>query len=169
VDLGLDPMQRIAHQAHALFGVEALDGLHQADIAFLDQVALRQAVAEVLARDGNHQAQVRQHQATGAGEVAAVAQLARSLGFLGLRQQRNAVHGRNVGVEVADRRHHRPRVANGQRGRRRQGQGSSSSHGVLEHYEELRFQNISTLPQRVLMTLFFARFSRTSVNSEASG
>jgi hypothetical protein len=36
VDLGLDPVQRVADQAHALLGVEALDGLHQADVAFLD-------------------------------------------------------------------------------------------------------------------------------------
>ena len=61
---------RVAHQAHALLGVEALDGLHQADIAFLDQVALRQAVAQVLARDRHHQAQVRQHQPPGGLQVA---------------------------------------------------------------------------------------------------
>jgi hypothetical protein len=46
VDLGLDPVHRIRHQAHALFGVEALDGLHQADVAFLDQVGVRQAIAQ---------------------------------------------------------------------------------------------------------------------------
>jgi hypothetical protein len=51
MDLGLDPVQRIAHQAHALVRVEALDGLHQADVAFLDQVAVGQAVAQVFARN----------------------------------------------------------------------------------------------------------------------
>jgi hypothetical protein len=74
VDLGLDPVQRVAHQAHALVGVEALDGLHQADVAFLDQVAVRQAVAQVLARDRHHQAQVRQHQPAGGFQVVPVAQ-----------------------------------------------------------------------------------------------
>ena len=34
MDLGLDPVQRVAHQAHALVGVKALHGLHQADVAF---------------------------------------------------------------------------------------------------------------------------------------
>jgi hypothetical protein len=78
VDLGLDPVHRIADQAHALLGVEALDGLHQADVAFLDQVALRQPVAQVLARDRHHQAQVRQHQLPGGLDVAVVAQAAAS-------------------------------------------------------------------------------------------
>src|SRR3546814_8483841 len=51
VHLGADPMHREADQAHADFGVEALDRLHQADVAFLDQVAQRQAVAVVAASD----------------------------------------------------------------------------------------------------------------------
>ena len=79
---------RVADQPHALVGVEALDRLHQADVAFLDQVAVRQAVAEVLARDRDHQAQVRQHQPAGGGEVAVVAQAARELGLLLLGQER---------------------------------------------------------------------------------
>jgi hypothetical protein len=69
VDLGLDPVHGVAHQAHALVGVEALHGLHQADVAFLDQVAVRQAVAQVLAGNGHHEAQVRQHQRAGGFEV----------------------------------------------------------------------------------------------------
>ena len=40
MDFGLDPVQRVAHQAHALVGVKALDGFHQAHIAFLDQIAM---------------------------------------------------------------------------------------------------------------------------------
>ena len=58
VDFGLDPVQRVADQAHALIRVEALDGLHQPHVAFLYQIAMRQAVAQILARDGNHQPQV---------------------------------------------------------------------------------------------------------------
>jgi hypothetical protein len=38
VHLGLDPVHRERHQTHALFRIEALDRLHQADVAFLDQV-----------------------------------------------------------------------------------------------------------------------------------
>src|SRR3546814_1291864 len=62
VHLGADPVHREADQAHADFGVEALDRLHQADVAFLDQVAERQAVAVVAARDVHDEAQVRMHQ-----------------------------------------------------------------------------------------------------------
>jgi hypothetical protein len=38
VHLGADPVHRKGHQAHALVRIEALDRLHQADVAFLDQV-----------------------------------------------------------------------------------------------------------------------------------
>ena len=76
VDFGLDPMQRVAHQAHALVRVKALDRLHQAHIAFLDQVAVGQAVANVLARHRDHQAQVREHQLSRCFQVVVVAELA---------------------------------------------------------------------------------------------
>ena len=59
VHLGADPVHRERHQAHALVGVETLDRLHQADVAFLDQVADLQAVAVVAARDVHDEAQVR--------------------------------------------------------------------------------------------------------------
>jgi hypothetical protein len=45
VHLGADPVQRERHEAHAALGVEAAHGLHEADVAFLDEVGLRQAVA----------------------------------------------------------------------------------------------------------------------------
>jgi hypothetical protein len=44
VDLGLDPVDRERREANAALGVEALHRLHQADVAFLDEVGLRQAV-----------------------------------------------------------------------------------------------------------------------------
>ena len=115
VDLGLDPVHGVADQANALVGVEALHGLHQADVAFLDQVAVRQAVAEVLARDRDDQAQVRDDQATGGGEVAVVAQAAGELGLLLLGQKGDAVDGTDVGVEVAQGGHERPRIPDGER------------------------------------------------------
>ena len=48
VNLGLDPVHGITHQAHTLVGVEALDCLHQTDVAFLDQITVRQAIAQIL-------------------------------------------------------------------------------------------------------------------------
>jgi len=56
------------HQPHADGRVEALHRLHQADVAFLDQVGLRQAVALVATGDMHHEAQVRQHQLPGGVE-----------------------------------------------------------------------------------------------------
>ena len=61
VDLRPDPMQRKADETHATLRVEAAHGLHQPDVAFLDEIRLRQAVARVFAADRDHQPQVRQH------------------------------------------------------------------------------------------------------------
>ena len=80
--LGADPVHRERHQAHAALGVEALDRLHQADVAFLDQVGLRQAVAHVTARDRDHHPQVRQHQLAGRLEVAGLPQAAAQVRLL---------------------------------------------------------------------------------------
>jgi len=113
VDFGLDPVQRVADQTHALIRVEALDGLHQAHVAFLDQVALRQAIAQVLARHRHHQAQVRQHQPAGGLDVVVVAQLAGVLLFFFEGEHGQAVDGRDVGVKIAQGRHHGPRVGRG--------------------------------------------------------
>jgi hypothetical protein len=41
VDLGPDPVQRKRHEPHPALGVETADGLHEPDVAFLDEVRLR--------------------------------------------------------------------------------------------------------------------------------
>ena len=55
MDFGFDPVEGVTHQAHALVRVKAFDGFHQADIAFLDEVAVGQAVAQVLAGNRHYQ------------------------------------------------------------------------------------------------------------------
>jgi len=111
VDFGLDPVQRVADQAHALLGVEAFDRLHQAYIAFLDQVAVGQAVAQILARHRHHQAQVREHQLAGGFEVVVGFELAGGLLLFLKGEHGHAVDRRDVGVQVAERGHDRPGVA----------------------------------------------------------
>ena len=69
MDLGADPVHGEADEADAHVGVEALDRLHEADVAFLDQVADRQAVAHVAARDVHDESQVRQHEVARSVEV----------------------------------------------------------------------------------------------------
>src|SRR5690606_15475579 len=59
VYFSLDPVHGKRYQPHTAIGVETFYCLHEADIAFLDQVGVRQPVTQILARDGNHQAQMR--------------------------------------------------------------------------------------------------------------
>ena len=51
LDRRLDPPHGIGGEAEALLGLEALDGLHQADIAFRHDFGNRQAIAAVTHRD----------------------------------------------------------------------------------------------------------------------
>ena len=51
VDFAFDPVDGEGDEAHTALRLEAFDGFHQADVAFLDEVAERQAVAGKAARD----------------------------------------------------------------------------------------------------------------------
>ena len=51
MDLRTNPMDGERHEPHADVRVEPLHGLHEADVAFLDQVADLQAVAGIAASD----------------------------------------------------------------------------------------------------------------------
>ena len=62
VNLGANPVHRERYQPHAVGRVEALDRLHQADVAFLNQIGQRQAVTDVTTGDVRHEAQVRHDQ-----------------------------------------------------------------------------------------------------------
>ena len=53
-----DPPRRIGRELVAASILELLDRLHQADIAFLDQVQELKIAVGVLLRDGNHEAQI---------------------------------------------------------------------------------------------------------------
>ncbi len=146
MDLGLDPVHRVADEAHALGRVEALDGLHQADIAFLDQVAVRQAVAQIIAGDGHDETQVRHHERAGGLQVVVVAQLGRQARLFLLCEQGQTVDGRDVGVEVAQRGNQTPRITDGQC------VGGGSGHVLsLIGIRSFGSTNISTLVKRVLI------------------
>ena len=102
VDFGLDPVQRERNQPHSALRVEALHRLHQADVAFLDQVSVRQAVAEVVAGHGNHQAKVGHDQPAGGVEVIAFAIRAREAQLFLRGQHRHPIDRLDVGVDAAD-------------------------------------------------------------------
>src|SRR5690606_3456424 len=57
-----DPPRGVGREAIAARVIEALDGLHEADVAFLDQVDERKATAVVAPRDRNDEAEVRLHE-----------------------------------------------------------------------------------------------------------
>ena len=55
----LDPPRTVGGKLAALGRIKPLDGLHQADVAFADQIQQRQADAFVIAGDFHDEAQVR--------------------------------------------------------------------------------------------------------------
>ena len=59
MDRGADPPHRVGREAEAFVGIEFLDGLHQADIAFGNHFTDRQAVAAIAHRDLGDEAEVR--------------------------------------------------------------------------------------------------------------
>ena len=105
VDLGLDPVDRERREPHAALGVEALHRLHQADVAFLDQVGLRQTVAHVVAGDGHHQAQVRHHHARAPRRGRCLRLRRRPSSSLPLGgEHRDGVHRLDVRLQAGNRR-----------------------------------------------------------------
>ena len=58
LDRGLDPPHGIGGEAEAALRFEFLDGLHQADIAFRDDFADRQAIAAIAHGDLGHETQM---------------------------------------------------------------------------------------------------------------
>src|SRR5205807_8261655 len=58
LDRLLDPPRRIRAELSAFGGVKTLDGLHQADVAFGNQVQKRQTEIRVVVRDLHHQTQI---------------------------------------------------------------------------------------------------------------
>ena len=82
-----DPPGRVGRKAEAAFGIEFLDGVNQAEVAFLDQIQKGQAAIQVAARDLDDEPQVGLDHALARSEVTA-ARAARQLLFLVRRQQR---------------------------------------------------------------------------------
>src|SRR5207253_11377387 len=93
-------------EAHADVGVETLHGLHETDIAYLDDVAERHAIARVAAGDVHDEAQVRHHELAGSLEVAVIAETLGEFGLVLARQHGDAAHLVHVRVEASDRTGH---------------------------------------------------------------
>ena len=100
MNLGADPMHREGHQAHAHRRVEALDRLHEADIAFLHEIAHGQAIAQVAAGNVHDESQVREHQLPGGIQIGLACGSERRGRLVFLRQNRDLGHAVYIRVEA---------------------------------------------------------------------
>src|SRR3546814_9273617 len=66
---GTNPPHCVSREAEAAIGLELLHTLHQADIAFGDQFADRQAVTAIAHGDLGHETQVRRNELRGSFRV----------------------------------------------------------------------------------------------------
>ena len=103
VDLCLDPVHRKRHQTHTHFRVEAFDRLHQADVAFLDQVSLSQAIARITTGNVYNKTQVGEHHLPSRPQILLIVETLGQFTLLLRCQQWNAVHRIDIGLEVRTR------------------------------------------------------------------
>ena len=102
-------MEGERNEAHAALRVEAAHRLHEPDIAFLDEVGLREPVAEILAAHGDDEPQVRQDELLRRVKVVVADEAAPERELLLGGQQRKAVHGLDVLIQIAQGRGRRER------------------------------------------------------------
>ena len=62
------------HQPHSPIRIKVFDGFHEADVAFLNEVGVREPVAQIPAGDRNHEAQMADDQRLCGVDVAFVPQ-----------------------------------------------------------------------------------------------
>ncbi|MNR06465.1 hypothetical protein D3C85_1225370 [compost metagenome] len=103
MDFRLDPVHGERHQTHTHFRVEALDRLHQADVAFLDQVSLSQTVAGIATGDMYDKTQVGEHHLPSRPQILLIVETLGQFTLLLRRQQWNAVDGVHIGLQVRTR------------------------------------------------------------------
>ena len=70
------------HEPHTAVGIKVFDRLHEPDIAFLNEVGVRQPIAQIPARNGNHKAQVAYNERLRGLKVAFVSERHRVVFFL---------------------------------------------------------------------------------------
>ena len=92
-------MLRKSHEPRAAVRVIAANGLHEADVAFLDEVRIGEPVAEIAAGDGHDEAQVRKHQLLRGGEVVMITQINRERALFLSRKHGSFFRSAQEGVE----------------------------------------------------------------------
>ncbi|MNB68461.1 hypothetical protein D3C75_149690 [compost metagenome] len=94
-------MHRKGNQTHTNLWVEAANSFHQANITFLDQVCLRQAVTGVITGNMSDKAQVRQDELLSGFQIALIMQPFSQLPLFLCRQHRIGVGGPDIGFQTA--------------------------------------------------------------------
>ena len=89
LDRLFDPPRGVGRELATLFRIEALDGLHQADVALRDQVGDRHAVVGIVLGDFHDQAQVGPDHVRSRLRVALLDALCELHLFLGREQRRS--------------------------------------------------------------------------------
>ncbi|CSH42261.1 Uncharacterised protein [Shigella sonnei] len=102
MDLCFDPVNGEGDQAHTHFRVETAHCFHQADVTFLNQIRLWQAIARIITSNMNNKPQVRQDQRFSCFQIAMVMQLFSQRPLLVSRQHRPRVSCPDVGIQVAN-------------------------------------------------------------------
>jgi hypothetical protein len=120
MDLRLDPVDGKRDQAYPAVGVETLYRLHEPDVALLDEVRVRQPVAEVPARQRHDQPQVRQDEPARRFQVAVALEALGKRALLLGAEDGEAVDGLDVSFEAPRGHRH---------GHRSSGQGQRCLHG----------------------------------------
>ena len=92
------------HQAHADFGIEPPHGLHETDIAFLDEVGLGKSIAGVAPGEMDDEAHVAEHKLACRLKILIVVEAFREGSFILGAQYRERIDGLDIGFQVAARR-----------------------------------------------------------------
>ena len=114
-----------------LFGIEALDGFHQADIAFLDEIAARESVARIIERERGDEPQMRKRESARGFDVVVASQARGQFGFFGGAQHWDGGDLAQIARKAAG--------VDGRAGERRLRRGDGGGENVFHWIARLRF------------------------------
>ena len=103
VNFGTNPVHRERYETNAVIGIKTLDGFHETDVAFLNQVVQWQAVACVAFGDMYNKTQMRHDQVAGGIEIFSLEKPSGQCLLVFLGENRNNADSLDIGVKAAYR------------------------------------------------------------------
>ena len=104
MNFSLDPVHGKRHQTNTAPGIKAFDRFHQANIAFLNQVSVRQSIAQITASDGNHQTKMGKYQLTRRFHITVIMETLGQPDLLSFCKHWVTIRCLNISIDVANRR-----------------------------------------------------------------